>query len=104
VAVRLAREKGEASAAKLEDWLFANQTVLTAAMVRDGARQIAGIQDFDARYPRVLEQVKSDAALGGLLGVKSTPTFFVNGVRIEGGMDPKYFEAIIGYELKKTSK
>lgn len=104
VAVRMAREKGEAVAAKLEDWLFANQSVLTAAMVRDGARQVAGIEDFDARYSRMLEQIKADTALGGLLGVKSTPTFFVNGVKIEGGMEPRYFDAVIGYELKKTSK
>jgi protein-disulfide isomerase len=104
VAVRLAREKSESAAASLEDWLYANQAVLTPAMVRDGARQVAGIRDFDAQYPRALEQVKSDAALAALLGVKATPTFFVNGVKIEGGMEPRYFDAIIGYELKKTSQ
>ena len=54
--------------------------------------------------PEVLEQVKADAALGGLLGVRSTPTFFVNGVRVVGGLAPQYLEAVIAYELRKSAK
>ena len=36
--------------------------------------------------PSTLEPVKADVALGQQLGVKSTPTFFINGVKIEGGL------------------
>ena len=104
VAVRLAREKGEAQAAKLEEWIFSNQSALTPAAVKQAAREIAGVQDFDARYPALLQQVKTDAALGGLLGVRSTPTFFINGVRIDGGLAGPVFDAIIEHELKKAGK
>lgn len=104
VAVRLAREQGEAVAAKLEDWLFANQQTLTPMGVRQAVQDLAGIRDFDSRYPAVLQAVKTDAALGGLLQVRATPTFFINGVKIDGALPAQYFDAIIGHELKKTGK
>jgi protein-disulfide isomerase len=103
-AVRMAREKGEAQAARLEDWIFANQPALTAASVKQAARDIGGVQDFDARYAAAVQQVKTDTALGGLLGVRSTPTFFINGVRIDGGLAGPVFDVIVAHELKKAGK
>lgn len=102
VAVRLAREHNRAEA--LEDWLFANQPMLTPEAVKRAAREIGGVTDFDARYAGVLEQVRADIALGGLLNVRATPTFFINGVRIEGGLQAPYFDAIIAHELKKAGR
>jgi uncharacterized membrane protein/protein-disulfide isomerase len=93
-----------AKAEALESWLFGNQATLTGASVRQGARDIAGITDFDARYPKALEAVKADIALGGLLKVGATPTFFINGTMVRGGMAPAVFDAIIAYELKKAGK
>ncbi|MFN8059705.1 MAG: vitamin K epoxide reductase family protein [Vicinamibacterales bacterium] len=102
VAVRLAREKGKGEA--MEAWLFANQPTVTTAGIKQAVKDLAGVTDYDARYASVLEQVKADAALGGLLGVRSTPTFFVNGVRVVGGLAPQYLEAVIAYELRKSAK
>lgn len=102
VAVRLAREHNRAEA--LEDWLFANQPTLTPDAVKRAAREIGGVTDFEARYAAVLEQVKADIALGGLLNVRATPTFFINGVRVEGGLQAPYFDAIIAHELKKAGR
>ena len=101
-AVRMARDKGKGEA--LEDWLFANQQTLSAQVVRDAVRNIGGVADFDARYQRTLEQVKADIALGTLLGVRATPTFFINGVKIDGGIQPQFLDAIIAAELKKNTK
>jgi uncharacterized membrane protein/protein-disulfide isomerase len=103
-AVRMAREKGEAQAVKMEDWIFENQPALTPASIKEAAKEVAGVQDFDARYPAMLQQVKTDTALGGLLGVRATPTFFINGVRIDGGLAAPVFDAIIAHELKKAGK
>ena len=100
VAVRLAREKGKA--AEMEEWLFANQPTMTPEKVREGVREIAQVTNFDARYPMVLEQVKADTAYGRQLGVKSTPTFFINGVRIEGMLPAAYFDQAIEYELARA--
>ena len=51
---------------------------------------------------KVLEQVKADAALGRQLNVQATPTFFINGIKINGGMRPVFFEAMIERELKRA--
>jgi uncharacterized membrane protein/protein-disulfide isomerase len=102
VAVRLAREHGKEAA--VEDWIYSNQATLTADSIRRAAREVGGVTDFDARYPKVIEDVKADAAMGALMQVRATPTFFINGVKIDGGMPPKYFDAVVEYELKKRAK
>jgi protein-disulfide isomerase len=102
VAVRLARLKGRGDA--MEDWLYTNHTTLTPPVVRQAARDIGGVTDFDAQYPTVLTQVKSDIALATVLGILKTPTFFINGIRLEGGLPPAYFEMALQMELKKAGK
>jgi uncharacterized membrane protein/protein-disulfide isomerase len=101
-AVRLARLKGRGEA--MEDWLYTNHATLTPPAVRQAARDIGGVTDFDAQYPAVLNQIKSDIGLGTVLGVNRTPTFFINGVRLEGGLPPAYFEMALQMELKKAGK
>ena len=85
VAVRLAEKQNRREA--MEDWLFANQPTLTPDTVKEGARTVGGINvsDFNAQYASVLPLVKADIAAGGALGVRSTPTFFINGRVIKGG-------------------
>lgn len=102
VAVRLARKLGQADV--MEEWLFENQTSLSPQSVREAARDVAGVETFDDDYQATLELVKSDIALGRRLGVQSTPTFFVNGVRLRGGLDREYFEEVINLELKNVSE
>lgn len=93
--------QGNGTAAKLEDWLFANQPSLTAAKVREGAQQVSGIADFDARYSRALASVKTDAGMGALVGVNSTPTFYINGRKL-AAIVPTAFEYAIQLELKRN--
>ena len=100
VAVRLAREKGKAEA--MEEWIFANQPTLTPDKVKEGAKEIAGIQDMDARYAATLALVKGDTAQGAQLKVNSTPTFFMNGMRLPG-LRPEFFDAGIAWELKRVA-
>lgn len=88
--------------AKLDDWLFEHQQTLSRDVVRNAAEEQAGIKDFDARYEMALQTVKTDASLGALLKVNSTPTIFINGRRIPGGgLPPAYYDAIIEMELQK---
>jgi protein-disulfide isomerase len=100
-AVVMARATGKAAA--IEDWLFTNQATLTPSVVRDAAKTIGGIADFNGGYAHALQEVRTDASLGGLLGVNSTPTFFINGHKVPPGViPPEYLDALIDLELKRA--
>lgn len=100
-AVVMARATGKA--AVMEDWLYEHQTTLTPSGVREAARDVGGIADFNGGYAKALEEVKADARMGGLLGVTSTPTFFLNGRKLPPGVvPPEYLDALITLELQRA--
>jgi uncharacterized membrane protein/protein-disulfide isomerase len=101
VAVRLAGAHNKTEA--MEEWLYTHQPAMTPPSVRQAAHDIGQITDFDAKYQSTLSLVKGDVALGRQLGIKSTPTFFINGVKVEGALPPQYFEQAIAYELQHAS-
>jgi protein-disulfide isomerase len=74
---------------------------LSPATVRTAAREVGGITDFDAEYPRAIQEVKTEAATGAALGVNSTPTFFLNGRKV-GGLPPAAMDALIELEIKRA--
>jgi uncharacterized membrane protein/protein-disulfide isomerase len=98
----MAQQKGVATFDKITDWFFVNQDKLSPATVREAARDVAGINNFDAGYARAIQEVKTEASTGGVLGVKSTPTFFINGRRVVGGLQPQVLQGIIDLELKRA--
>jgi uncharacterized membrane protein/protein-disulfide isomerase len=98
VAVRLAEAHNKAT--ELEEWLYTHQQGMTPPAVRQAARDIGGVTDFDAKYASTLSLVKGDIALGKQLNIKATPTFFINGVKVESAIAPQYFEQAIAYELQ----
>lgn len=97
VAVRLARTHNREE--QMIEWIFANQPALTPELVKQGARDVGMVPDFDAKYAATLEAVKSDIALGKQLGVGATPTFFINGKKVDGALPVQYFQQAIDYEL-----
>jgi uncharacterized membrane protein/protein-disulfide isomerase len=101
VAVRLARMRGKGEA--LEEHFYGNQAMMSPASVREMARTMAGITDLDVQYPRLIEGVKADVGLATLLGVRQTPTFFINGVKLEGATG-QAIDLAIAYELKKAGR
>src|ERR1700704_871098 len=98
VAVRLARahKRGE----EMEDWLYTHQPDMTPDSVKQAGRDVGQVTDFDAKYAATLELVKADIALGTQLDIHSTPTFFINGVKVEGEWATQYFDEAIAYELQ----
>ncbi len=100
VAVRLSQQHNRMDA--MEEWLFSNQPTLTPPVVRQAAKDVGQVPDFEAKYQSTLELVKGDIGLGHQLGVRSTPTLFINGVKFEGVLAPQYFEQAIAYELKRA--
>jgi uncharacterized membrane protein/protein-disulfide isomerase len=100
-AARLARERNRLN--QFEDWVFTNQPTLTPEAVQRAAKDVGDVPNFEARYQAVLEQVKADIAYGRTLGVRSTPTFFINGVKIEGALPAVYFDQAIAHELARAN-
>jgi uncharacterized membrane protein len=100
-AVRMARENGRAN--QMEDWLFANQPTLTPETVRQAVSTVAGVTDFDARYPKTLELVRAEIGQGVQLKVNGTPTFFLNGIRMPN-LRAEFFEAAVEWELRRLAK
>jgi protein-disulfide isomerase len=98
VAVRLAREHNREDA--MIEWVFANQPSLTPDLVKQAAREVGQVPDFDAKYASTLELVKRDIALGKRFGVRATPTFFIDGLKLDGALPPQYFQQAIEYELQ----
>jgi uncharacterized membrane protein/protein-disulfide isomerase len=101
VAVRL---MPPAKVTAMEEWLYSHQPAMTPPSVRQAARDIGGVADFEAKSPAALTGVKSDIALARQLQIKSTPTFFINGVKIEGALPPQYFDQAIAYELQRATR
>lgn len=85
--------------------LFAKQDQLSLASI-PALAQLAGVPDsarFSAclsshRYDSVIRSDQSDAMI---LGIEGTPTFFVNGKKIEGAVDESIFIDAIDSELSK---
>jgi uncharacterized membrane protein/protein-disulfide isomerase len=101
VAVRLARQHNRGS--ELEEWLYTHQPAMTGPSVRQAARDVGQVTDFEAKYASTLQLVKADVTLGTQLRINSTPTFFINGVKIEGSLPAQYFEQAIAYELQRVT-
>ncbi len=100
VAVRLAAKRNKM--VEMEEWLYSHQAGLTPQAVKDALQEVAGVTDFDDQYPKVIQQVKEDIAAGGALGIRSTPTFFINGRMVKGALPPQYFDQAIRIELGRA--
>jgi uncharacterized membrane protein/protein-disulfide isomerase len=99
-AVVMAESKG--TAAKLNDWLFLHQDQLSPARVRDAAKDVGGIPDFNAGLTNAMAEVRREGTLGGDLHVDQTPTFVLNGRRIAPAVTPEAMDFLIGLELKNS--
>jgi len=97
VAVRLARAHNKGD--ELEDYFYSNQKDITPESLRKVTRDIGQVTDFDAKYQSTIELVKGDIAMGQQLKVNQTPTFFINGIKIDGAWAPQFFDQAIAYEL-----
>jgi hypothetical protein len=85
----------------MADWLFSHQGT-TRETLRQEAVRILGPLDFDKEYAARLPDIRRDIADGGVLRVNSTPTYFINGVRLPDGMLPiQYFELALNLELQR---
>lgn len=62
----------------------------------------AGAFERDMNSAEIAQQVKEDMEMGQKLGVKGTPTFFINGVKLVGAQPEAAFSTIIDEQLAAT--
>jgi len=86
----------------LHDYFFANQREITVSNLRD--KSLAALADTDideaafaacVDEKQTLGRVQADMQEGTSLGLRSTPTFFVNGRKLEGALPAAQFEAAV---------
>jgi protein-disulfide isomerase len=88
---------------KFHDIAFKNQNALDAPSLEKYAKESgANVEQFKAcvEAKKYASAVQSDMDYGDKLGVRSTPTFFVNGQLVSGALPIDSFSEIIDDELK----
>ncbi len=95
------------------DWVYAHQTEITAETFKDKVLEFAKGKDIDVlQLARCLDsrstepEVDKSMEEAKALGVRSTPTLFINGRRLEGQVPWPNLRDIIDYEIEyqKTAK
>lgn len=80
------------------DLLFENQIALDKTSLKNYAEQLdLNLEQFDSCFDKekYKKEIKNDIKEGKQAGVKGTPTFFINGKRIEGFRDFEFFKELI---------
>lgn len=99
-----ANEQGSKLFWKMHDAMFADQSKLDKDNLLLTAKKI-GVKEADfktcleaTKYKAVID---TDMAEGQKLGIKSTPTFFINGKLVSGAQPVEVFSEVIDEELAK---
>jgi len=89
---------------RFHDLLLANIESQTSENLRTWAQASGAQVDAFARClddERVLADVEEDLADGLSVGVQGTPTFFVNGIRIQGALDEALLSSVINAAFER---
>ena len=89
------------------DWIFENQSSVTAANLNDKVMEFAAGKGVDAlKLTGCIERGETTAAIdksiqeGQSVGVSSTPTIFINGRKLGGSHKWEQLKQIIDYEIE----
>jgi protein-disulfide isomerase len=111
-AAECAGQQGAAAFGRMHDRLFARQDEWTRAADPDGLFQAyAGALGLDtARFASCYASQEPDRRLRAAndladqMGVSATPTFFINGRRVEGALPEDQFRAVLDDALRSTPR
>jgi hypothetical protein len=100
-AATLVRGAGdEASTFAVGRWLYARGPALTRKIIQQYLEGLGLDKKFEADYASLKESVDRDIRYARHLGVRGTPTFFVNGVRMPAGRGA--VERVLEYEFERS--
>ena len=82
------------------DWVTKNTTETLIRIGNQAGLTQAQVEEC-LKDQALLDKIAADQKYAAdVLKVQSTPTFFINGVKVEGAMAPQFFDLAIDYELK----
>lgn len=99
-----ARDQAEDHFWKMHDYMFANQNMLGIEKLNEQAKKLKlNLDDFTQclEKRRFDSQIEGDLQLGKSLGVRSTPTLFLNGQLLSGVHEFNQLKSIVEEELKR---
>jgi protein-disulfide isomerase len=106
VATECAYQQGNDQFWKLYDGLFSQQVQITKENLPAKVEEIATANGLDVAAlkeclagRKTIDAVKGDQAEAAAVGVNSTPTFFVNGRRVQGAQDAAAFKQVLDQAL-----
>jgi hypothetical protein len=85
---------------KIIDELFSHQETMTATSVVETARAFGLLARYQETRPASLRAIEGDVERALMAGVSSTPTYFVNGVRVDR-WTPTQLAMILRYLLRQ---
>ena len=95
------RGKGEA----LEEYFYSHQAMMTPMSVREDAPGRSPACRTSTRSTRACSRrSRPTCGLGAPARRHGTPTFFINGVKLDGAAAPQTIDLAIAYELKKAGR
>lgn len=100
-AVRMARCVGRED--ELEKWLFSNQRDLSHARLWEAAFRLSGVEYSEGVYRSAIAEIQQDLKAAAALRVRTTPTYFINGIRMEGFHPTEHFEIVLEHEAKSLN-
>jgi protein-disulfide isomerase len=108
----IAAEAAEAAGAQgefwaMHDWIYQNQETIAPDDLRAAARLLGldGEQfDADLLSHRFAPRVREDFLSGVRSGVNGTPTFFINGIRHDGGWDLESLAEAVGAAAESRAR
>jgi hypothetical protein len=86
----------------LTEWFWANQKGLTRADVFRMAKNQIGAGDPEALYPAALDRVRREASIAYQLGVRGTPSYWINGV-VTPRRTPDDMKQLILHEMQRVA-
>lgn len=99
-ASRLARDRGK-NHDQFEKWLYQNQASLSEDAIWDVAKSLAGVEHSEAMVEEAFAAIRSDANAGHELKVMSTPTIFVDGVKMDGFVSADWLQAVLEHAIRR---
>ena len=98
-AVRMARRSGRER--ELEKWLFSNQRDLSHARLWGAASSLSGVEYSDGIYRSAIAEIQQDLKTAAAFKVRTTLTYFINGIRMEGFHPKEQFEIALEHEARR---